>query len=365
MPFDRPTLTELVNRIEDDFKTRIDGATSLLRRSLLSVLARVYAGAAHLMYAFIEYSAKQLYASQADSEGLDRLGSEYNLTRTAAVKATGITVATGTNGVNIPAGTELQSDSEEVYVTDAAIVIAGGTASLAVTAKIAGADANDNGSITLTFVSPITGVDSDTTVDADGISGGTDAESDAALRARILTRRRLPPHGGAQHDYEAWALEVAGVTRVWVFPLVSGPGTVGLAFVRDAETPIFPDAAERQAVRDYIVEHTDPASGTTVGIPLTAEPGFSIIELVEVQVNITINLSPNTAAVQAAVTSELESFLEREAGPGNTLYLSQFSEAISLATGEVAHTLVSPAADLVAQNDQLHTLGVITFNEYS
>ena len=50
MAFSRPTLQQIVDRIENDFKTRIDNAQSLLRRSVLKIMARVYAGTADLLY---------------------------------------------------------------------------------------------------------------------------------------------------------------------------------------------------------------------------------------------------------------------------------------------------------------------------
>lgn len=364
MAFERPSLQEIIDRIQGDFETRIEGAETLLRRSILGVLARVYAGAVHLLYGFLSFASEQLFASSADSSGLDSIASEYNLSRIAAAKAIGSGVVTGTNGITIPSDSEIQSDAGIVYIVDLDVTISGGVATIDFTSKIAGADGNDNPSIILTFVSPIVGVNNSITVDADGITGGSDAELDDVLRQRILIRKRLPPHGGASHDYETWALEVPGVTKAWAFPLYLGPGTIGLAFVRGNDSSILPNSTQRDVVRDYIIEHTDPASGETIGIPVTAQPGFSIIELFELIVNISINISPNTAAVQSAITSELQDFFDRDAGPGETLFLSRLSEAISLAAGETKHNLIAPISDTVATNNQMHILGTITYGDY-
>lgn len=364
MAFERPSLQEIIDRIQGDFETRIEGAETLLRRSVLGVLARVYAGAIHLLYGFLAFASEQLFASSADSGGLDNIASEYNLSRIAAAKAIGGGVVTGTNGITIPVDSELQSPAGEIYLVDSAVIISGGVAAIDFTAKVAGADGNDNPSIILTFISPIVGVNNSITVDTDGITGGSDAELDDVLRQRILIRKRLPPHGGALHDYETWASEVAGVTRAWAFPLYLGPGTIALAFVRDNDAPIIPNSTQRDVVRDYIIEHTDPASGETIGIPVTAQPGFFVIELFELTINISVNISPNTSAVQSAITSELQDFFDRDAGPGETLFLSRISEAISLAAGENKHTLVSPVVDIVAANNQMHILGTITYGGY-
>ena len=364
MPFARPSLQTIVDRIVSDFQTRITGATSLLRRAALNVIAKVNAGAIHLLYEYLDYQSRQIFVATADEAGLEAIASEYGIIRKAAIKATGSGEATGTNGTIIPAETELQSTDDEVYITDDEEIIATGTATLDFTASIAGADGNDDGSISLTFVSPIAGIDTIVTVDSDGIVEGADEETDDALRGRVLTRKRQPPHGGADFDYEAWALEVSGVTRAWSFPLYQGIGTIGMAFVRDNDTSIIPDATEMATVRAYIVEHEDPGTGETTGCPVTAEPGIFMIPLTELTVNLGIDISPNTEAVRTTIEANLEDLILRDGGPEETLYLSRISEAISLAAGEVQHRINVPAADITAIANQIHVLGTITFGGY-
>jgi uncharacterized phage protein gp47/JayE len=234
---------------------------------------------------------------------------------------------------------------------------------VAITASTAGQDSNENAGVTLSFVSPIAGVDSDTTVDSGGLTGGTDEETDDALRVRILSRKRFAPHGGAAQDYINWAKEVSGVTRAWVYEQYYGVGTLALFFVRDNDTDIFPDAAEITEVEDYLEGHED-ADGRTVGIPVTAEPGLFVLAPTRKDVNFQIGLAPNTAAVQAAVQAELEDLFYREGGPGQTIYLSQISEAIGGAAGETHHRIISPVADVVAAYNELPMVGTITWSDY-
>jgi len=364
MPFTRNSLSEIASRIVSDFQTRITGATSLLRRSVLNVIARVNAGMFHLQYEYLDYQARQLFVSTADEAGLEAHASEYGITRKAAVAATGSGTVTGTNGIVIPAGTELQSTDEQVYTTDEAATIAAGTATLDFTASVVGEDGNDDPAITLTFVSPIAGVSTSVTVDADGISEGADEEIDADLRERILTRKRQPPHGGAYFDYEAWAKEVSGVTRAWSFPQYQGIGTIGVGFVRDDDDSIFPSASEIATVRAYIVEHEDPGTGKTVGCPVTAEPGLYMVTLTPLSVDFNISIYPNTTAVQTSITANLTDLIEREGGPEQTLYLSKIGEAISLATSEARHKLNAPIIDTTATATQVHVLGTVTFGDY-
>jgi uncharacterized phage protein gp47/JayE len=80
----------------------------------------------------------------------------------------------------------------------------------------------------------------------------------------------------------------------------------------------------------------------------------------------TIQLSPNTASVQAAVQAELEDLFRREAGVedgagSGTVLLSHIREAISRAEGETDHVLVSPAADVTLSAGEIATVGNLTF----
>ena len=366
MPFKRDSLQTIVNRIVSDFQTRITGATSLLRRSALNVIARVNAGVFHLLYEYLDYQARQIFVATADEAGLEAIASEYGITRKAAVEAIGSgETGISTNGTVIPAGTELQSPNDQVYITNDEETIAGGIATLDFTASEAGEDGNDDAGVILTFVSPIAGIDTSVTVDSDGISDGSDEETDNSLRERLLTRKRQPPHGGVEFDYEVWALEVGGVTRAWSFPQYQGAGTIGVAFVRDNDSDsIIPDSTERAIVESYIIEHEDPGTGKTIGIPVTAEPGLFIIELTLLSVNFQIDIYPNTPAVQLSIQNNLEDLILRDGGPGETLYLSRISEAIGLATGEEKHRLDAPVADVTAGTEQVHVLGTITFGDY-
>src|SRR5690606_30685710 len=89
----------------------------------------------------------------------------------------------------------------------------------------------------LRFMSPVAGIDSSVTVDAAGITGGAEAETDDALRARWLARLRLPPMGGRPSDYVAWARAAhPAVTRVWVTSEYEGH--VYVRFVTDNEADL-------------------------------------------------------------------------------------------------------------------------------
>jgi uncharacterized phage protein gp47/JayE len=191
-------------------------------------------------------------------------------------------------------------------------------------------------------------------VGAEGLGGGADQEDLESYRLRILARIQKPPHGGAAHDYEAWALSVEGVTRVWVTPGAMGLGTVSVRVAMDAirENGI-PTEADLEAVRAVMAENR----------PVTAD--VYVPALVAGPVDVTIRgLTPDTPEVRARVAENLRGMLLREGGPtGGMLRLSWFWNAVSQASGEDAHDIVEPAASLALPVGHLPILGTLTFED--
>jgi len=357
VPFARPTLAELITRVGADLRGRLEVDGPILRRAMADVLSAVWAGAVHTLFGYLDWLADQLFGDTAEREQLLRMAALYGITPTAATFATGNVTATGTNGTSIPAETILRLDAATSYRVTTGQVIAGGTATLPVEAVLAGVDANLAEAASLTFESPITGVNSTATVAVGDITGGVDEEGTEELRDRYLLRLREPPEGGADQDYEAWALAVAGVTRAWVYPHELGLGTVVVRFVLDDPDTGevgFPTVGEVAAVQAALEAER----------PITAE--VTAAAPVELAVAFTIALDPDNADTRAAVTAELKDLLRRDAEPGDgagrgTILLSRIRTAIGVAEGVDDYTLTVPAADVVPAVGELPTVGTITW----
>jgi uncharacterized phage protein gp47/JayE len=347
MSYNRPALADIVTRIRADLLSRLN-LDDVLRRADSEVYARVLAGVTHGLYGFIEWLSRQFIYDTAEAEMLERWASIWGVARKPAAQATGAVTFTLQSGAQVVTGTLLQALDGVQYQTTADAVVSGLSATATVEALDAAAAGNRDAGQSLALVSPVVGVQS---IAVSGVlSGGADLESDDDLRARLLARIQQPPHGGAQFDYVTWALEVPGVTRAWCYPQELGPGTVTVRFVRDDDASLIPDAGEVATVQAYI----DALR------PVTA--GLTVVAPVAVPLNVTISgLSPDTAAIRAAVAVELVDLIAREAVPGGTIYLSHIRAAISAATGENNHVLVSPSADVVRSTGDISTLGAVTW----
>jgi len=351
MPFARPTLNEIIDRIVADMSSRVLGIEgAVLRRSLLGVIARTEGGAIHLLYGYLDWVARQVIPDTADTDYLDRWASIWGVTRKPAEFSTGPVIFTGTNGSIIPAGTVLQTQDGVQYETTANVTISAGTATATVEALVAGDAGNLEEAERVFLLSPIAGVNTSATVGTGGIIDGLDTESDDALRARLLARIQQPPQGGSASDYEQWALEVTGVTRAWVTPNGMGIGTVVVRFVRDDDVSIIPDAGEVATVQAYI----DALRPVTADVYVAAPTAVAL--------DLSIQISPNTAAVQAAIEAELEDLLRRDAEPGGTILISRIREAVSIAAGEENNIITSPVADVTHAAAEIAVLGTVSFS---
>lgn len=350
MPFQRPTLSELIARITADFVSRLALAGAVLRRSVIAVFARVEAAAVHGLYGYIEYLSRQFFADTAEDEWLLRKAALYGIYPQDAVPASGdIQFTISGANITIPEGTVVQRTDGVQFATTADLTIVAGSGTVEVEALVAGANGNTPSGAPVTLVSPITGVFSQAVVGASGIVDGSDQESVESVRERLLNRLRQPPHGGAAADYVTWAREVPGVTRAWVYPAWLGPGTVGVTFVTDGADPIIPTPTKVDEVQAYI----DTVKPVTADVTVFAPEEFPV--------DITLSITPDNTAVRQAAEAEIADLFTRVGEPGATIYPSQISEAVSLAQGEEHHDLTVPAAPVTPAANEIPVLGTITW----
>lgn len=360
--FNRPALPDLIARIRADVLNRL-GVDEALRRADAEVYSRALAGGVNGLYGYLDFISQQLFPDTAEAEYLDRHASIWlPVSRQAPVAATGSAAFTVQAGSTVPSGTVMSSLAAVQFKATADATVVGTTATVPVIAVLAGIAGNLAIGQTLNLASPISGVQT-AGVSSTAIAGGTDLESDDNLRARVLARIQEAPHGGSANDYVTWAKEVPGVTRAWCYPGEMGAGAVSVRFMRDNDTNPIPDSTAVASVQAYI-DARRPATAKVYVVAPLANP-----------LNLTIALSPNTAAVQAAVQAMLAALIAREATPGGFYWsndaialvagggmlLSHINEAISGAQGETDHTMTVPSGNVTNATGYLATLGTITW----
>ena len=296
----------------------------------------------------------------AETEWLDRHGQIWLLNADGTKGRKLATLATGTaefqglvDGAVVPTGTQLQSAGSLGFETLQDITT---SASVPVRGNIRALEPGTIGNLIDTSPLDVIGVPGVNSVAlAFGMTGGTDDETDAELRARILRRIQQPPMGGDQSDYEAWALAVPGVTRAWAVGNEMGIGTVSVRFMMDdlrADNDGFPLPEDITAVSAYVnAMRPVTVKECYVMAPLKEPIDFHIIGLVS-----------DTAATRAAIESQIDDMLYVMASPGQTIYAAWKYAAVMNAAGVYSFDMDTTADDVMPDAGHMAVLGDIYYS---
>lgn len=230
---------------------------------------RVLAGEIYTALCALEAVKADAFPQTAAGEALELHALERGLTRRPAVQAAGTLVFSRdtalTYDVDIPAGTVCASSTGAAeFETVADAVLAAGVLSVSVPARavVGGKACNAAAGAVDTLVTPPAGIERVTNPQA--FSGGTDAESDSALRARLLQSWSIQPNGTNAETYRRAVQQVAGVGSVNVVPRANGSGTVAVYVYGDG-VPVEAETIEAvrrvlEALREINVDVTVAAA---------------------------------------------------------------------------------------------------------
>jgi len=351
MPYDRPTLAQLIQRNRAEIEASLDGSDARLRRSVEDTYARVMGGATHSVHGHQKNNARNMIPDTADDDHTRRWAKIFTLSQNDAVAAKGSFTITGTDPTVSPLGTVWVREDGTEFTQDAAVTMSGSTATAQLTASVGGLAGNAAVGVKLTIATPIAGIDSEGTVAGDGLINGTDREdTQLSLKPRMLLRIANAPKGGGPTDYEQVALAVPGVTRAFEFANHTGLGTVGVYFVQDALADPIPLAGKVAEVQTDLTAFAPITAVVTAIAPTGSDldPNLTIV--------------PDTATVRTAVEAELEALMLRSTNkPGSTTLLSQLQTAIGTTNGITDFTINTPAADVVNATGVLQFLGTVAY----
>jgi len=186
------------------------------------------------------------FANTTYGEFLDLKASEAGITRFPSAKATGlITFSSTVQGLIIPAGTVVYTDSGVRFLTDNETYIFNSAASSAITAEEGGLSGNvPINSIINTELAEVTCTNNSETVN------GKDVQTDEELLIEYNSKLRNPVASGNANHYRQWAKEVPGIGDSKVIPLWNGNGTVKVILVSSNKRSVL--AAKVTEVANYI-----------------------------------------------------------------------------------------------------------------
>ena len=318
---------------------------------------RLYALAAELQSLLMQadWVLDQSFPQTAQGMYLDYHAETRGITRGAAEKAAGVIRFAAADKVTaacpIEKGTVCMTAEGVRFETTEDAAIAVGSQWVDVPAQAVEAGAGGNviaGTVTLLSAMPV-GVVQCTNPAA--FSGGCDAESDEALRGRVLASYQRLPNGANAAYYEQEAMRYPGVAAAKAVGRARGIGTVNVVIATHAGVP---DAALLAAVETDLQKKREIAVDVKVLAPavetvavtaaLKAAPGYTFAEA----------KAGAQSALEALFTGEL---LGKSVTTARLLTLLCGVEGV-----ENVH-LTAPAADVAVGSTELPMLGTVTISE--
>ena len=318
---------------------------------------RLYALAAELQSLLMQadWVLDQSFPQTAQGTYLDYHAETRGITRGAAEKAAGVIRFAAADKVTaacpIEKGTVCMTAEGVRFETteDAAIAVGSQWADVPAQAVEAGAGGNViAGTVTLLSAMPV-GVVQCTNPAA--FSGGCDAESDEALRGRVLASYQRLPNGANAAYYEQEAMRYPGVAAAKAVGRARGIGTVNVVIATHAGVP---DAALLAAVETDLQKKREIAVDVKVLAPT--------VETVAVTAALKAAPGYTFAEVKAGAQSALEALFTGEL-LGKSVTTARLLTLLCGVEGVENVHLTAPAADVAVDATELPMLGTVTISE--
>ena len=318
---------------------------------------RLYALAAELQSLLMQadWVLDQSFPQTAQGTYLDYHAETRGITRAAAEKAVGTLRFAAADKVTatcpIEKGAVCMTAEGVRFETTEDAAIAVGSQWVDVPAQAAEAGAGGNviaGTVTLLSAMPV-GVVQCTNPAA--FSGGCDAESDEALRGRVLASYQRLPNGANAAYYEQEAMRYPGVAAAKAVGRARGIGTVNVVIATHAGVP---DAALLAAVEMDLQKKREIAVDVKVLAPT--------VETVAVTAALKAAPGYTFAEVKAGAQSALEALFTGEL-LGKSVTTARLLTLLCGVEGVENVHLTAPAADVAVGSTELPMLGTVTISE--
>jgi len=353
-PFSEETADAIRLRMFDSMVSDLDIAEGSMAWNLISPAAIEVAA----LYAAMSLGVQLSFLQETYGKYLDARAEEHGATRLPASFAVGSVVFTGDDDSVIPAGTLVattvlsSSDVPQVFTTLEEGIILYGEAEVLVRATTATAAGNV----------PVGAIDRvlSTIVGIDGVSnplpltGGSDLESDDALRERVLIIVSSVRGAGTEDDYVIWAREVPGIAWASCVPLADGPGTVLLLVLGPNNVLVTGDLLD--TVIAYIEARRPIGADVTVQSPT--------LVTVDVSANLTMESGIPESAVQSLVEEEVGAYFA-SLGAGDDVRINEVGAAILSVAGVLDYAslqLEGAGTNFAVADDELGILGTVALS---
>ena len=352
------SLKDLVRIVENSLAVQFyglpEGQATVLRKTVLKVLAAVLGGALYMLSLIEKKIWKNRFCSTCDASALDGFGVEYGMPHKAPMSACGyvsVVLEDGASAVVIPKGTVLTDSSSSLeYEVAENTTIASVSGNVFVKALENGASTNLEEGVELEFRDdPIEGVESIFAIDVSGgVAEGVEIDGDVKVwgetaeeyRARLLNRIQNPVNGGSRDDYWRWATRFQFVTDAFVMPNQPNVNSVSVAIANYNSEFIYCSADQVTEVKNYMTDD--------VRRPITAD--VRVFSVTPVDVELLAKITPYNDSVKQSVQDAVNQYL-RTVKPGSVVTFEQLELVVlSNSTAETFKIISADKSGDAVQN---------------
>lgn len=306
------------------------------------------------MYKSLDEVLKQVFAQTASGEYLEKRCAEFGIYRKAGTKATGQVKFVGNDGTVIPAGTLIQTESGLQFKTKTDVTISSGQVIVEIEAVEEGSSYNVPANSIVELPIQIVGVISVTNEQA--TTSGTNEEDDASLLNRLLVKVQTPATSGNANHYKLWALEVAGVGDVKVFPLWNGAGTVKVVIIDSNKQPA------SQEIVDNVAEHIEENRPIGASVTVVSAQALNI----DISATIVRDTNYTLEQVITNLSNKITEYLKSIAFKQSFVSYAHIGSLILNSEGVLDYSnlqINGGAANVTVGDEQVAVLGQVTLNE--
>lgn len=321
----------------------------------LAVRFKAAAAQINALYSYMDWVRRQCFPQTASGDALDMHAQMRGLERKSAEAAGGeirfYIPAALAEDLSIPSGTVCLNSGAVRFATTAEAVITAGAlyAQAPAVACEAGSAGNVSAGTVCYMSSPPAGVGS--CVNPAAFTGGSDAESDDELRARVLATYTSLTNGGNAAYYEAAVLGTEGVEAVRVLPRRRGAGTVDVVVSAPGGMP-------SQALLQSIEAELDAVREICVDVSVLAPEKVDVVVEAAVEAESGYDAEELTARVADAVSAWFDGSLL-----GCDVLRVKLCDIIYGVEGVRNYSLSYPAEDIKVAQDALPVLSSVSISE--
>jgi hypothetical protein len=288
MAFENKTIKEIRDMLITAFQSEFNRSLRILPRSFIKIFSTIIAGIFVVLYKLIGWFFLQIYPETAYWKEVKVLGFKIRpLVKWGVLIGVGeprsgtqwkgeIEVSVTNQNSTLNPGAQLKSSlTGKIYITERPVPLLGETAFVEIICTTPGTAGNLQDGDELNFVSPLGNVKKTATVSG-VLRDGTDDETEADYRFRVVNRYRLQPQGGSLSDYRIWASYVPGVLNTYPYNNPESPA--GVILYISGNPAVFPDRVPSKALLIQVGDACsyDPETGRANRKPVTAviDPDF-------------------------------------------------------------------------------------------